>query len=46
MVASSVVAALTGLLACFVGGITGMMWMVVGELAATLPVFALQLRRR
>jgi hypothetical protein len=46
MLASSVVAALTGLLGCFVGGLTGMLWMVVGELAATIPAFALQLRRR
>lgn len=46
LVASSVVAALTGLLGCFVGGLTGMLWMILGELAATLPAFALQLRRR
>ena len=46
LVASSAVAALTGLLGCFVGGMTGMVWMLVGELAATLPAFALQLRRR
>ena len=44
--ASSIIAALTGLLGCFVGGITGMIWMAIGELAAMVPVFALQLRRR
>jgi hypothetical protein len=46
LVASSVIAALTGLLGCFVGGITGMLWMAVGELVATVLAFALQLRRR
>jgi hypothetical protein len=46
LLASSIVAALTGLLGCFVGGMTGMFWMAVGELAATAPAFALQLRRR
>jgi hypothetical protein len=44
--AATAVAALTGLLSCFVGGLIGAFWMVVGELAATLPVYALQLRRR
>ena len=46
LVAGSVVAALTGLLGCFVGGLTGMAWMVIGELAATVPAFAVELRRR
>ena len=46
LVASSVIAALTGLLSCFVGGLTGMMWMIVGELVATAPALAVQLRRR
>lgn len=46
LVGASVVAALTGLMGCFVGGLTGMAWMVVGELFATLPAFALELRRR
>ena len=46
LVAATAVAALTGLLGCFVGGMTGVVWMLVGELAATLPAFALQLRRR
>jgi hypothetical protein len=46
MVAGTAVAALTGLLGCFVGGMTGMLWMLVGELAATIPAFALQLRQR
>jgi hypothetical protein len=46
LVAGSAVAALTGLLGCFVGGVMGAMWMIAGELAATAPVFALQLRRR
>jgi len=46
LVAASVIAALTGLMGCFVGGLTGMAWMVVGELFATLPAFALELRRR
>ena len=40
-------AALTGLLCCFVGGLTGMAWMLLAELAATVPAFvALELRRR
>jgi hypothetical protein len=46
LVASGVVAALTGILGCFVGGLTGMVWMIVGEVAATVPVFAAQLARR
>ena len=46
LVAASVVAALTGLLGCFVGGLTGVIWMVAGELAATAPMYALELRRR
>ncbi len=46
LVGASLIAALTGLLGCFVGGLTGMAWMVVGELAATLPAFAVELRRR
>jgi hypothetical protein len=46
LLAASTVAALTGLLGCFVGGVTGMLWMVLGELTATLPAFAVQLRRR
>lgn len=46
LVASSAVAALTGALGCFVGGVTGMLWMIVGELVAAAPAFALPLRRR
>jgi hypothetical protein len=46
LLVASAVAALTGLLGCFVGGMTGVLWMVIGELAATLPAFAWQLRRR
>jgi hypothetical protein len=46
LVGASVVAALTGLIGCVVGGLTGMAWMIVGELAATLPAFAVELRRR
>jgi hypothetical protein len=46
LVAASVVAALTGILGCFVGGLTGMVWMVAGEIVATAPVFAVQLARR
>jgi hypothetical protein len=45
LIAASAVAALTGLLGCFVGGLTGMAWMVMGELVATLPAFAVELRR-
>ena len=46
LAAASTIAALTGLLGCFVGGLTGMAWMLMGELVATLPAFALELRRR
>ena len=46
LTAASAVAALTGLLGCFVGGLTGMAWMLMGELVATLPAFAVELRRR
>jgi hypothetical protein len=46
LVASGVVAALTGILGCFVGGLTGMVWMIAGELLATVPVFAVQRARR
>jgi hypothetical protein len=46
LTAATVVAALTGLLGCFVGGLMGTFWMVVGEVVATVPVFALQLRRQ
>jgi hypothetical protein len=46
LVAASAIAALTGLLGCFIGGLTGMAWMLLGELAATLPAFAVELRRR
>lgn len=46
LAAASVVAALTGLIGCFVGGLTGMVWMVGAEVAATLPAFAMELRRR
>jgi hypothetical protein len=46
LVGASVIAALTGIIGCFVGGLTGMAWMVLAELAATLPAFALELRRR
>jgi hypothetical protein len=45
LVAGTLVAALTGALGCFVGGAVGMLWMLAGELIATLPVVALQLRR-
>lgn len=45
LVAATAVAALTGLLGCFVGGLVGAAWMIVGEVAATVPVFALPLRR-
>jgi hypothetical protein len=43
---ATLIAALTGLMSCFVGGLTGMAWMLLAELAATLPAFALDLRRR
>jgi hypothetical protein len=43
---ATLIAALTGLISCFVGGLTGMAWMLLAELAATLPAFALELRRR
>lgn len=46
LLAASVVAALTGLLGCFVGGLNGVAWMIVGELVATAPALAVQLRRR
>ena len=46
LAAGSAVAALTGLLGCFVGGLGGILWMLAGEIAATLPAFALELRRR
>jgi hypothetical protein len=46
LIATTAVAALTGLLGCFVGGLMGVFWMIVGEVAATLPVYALQPRRR
>lgn len=46
LVAGSAIAALTGMLGCVVGGLTGVAWMIAGELAATLPAFALELRRR
>jgi len=46
LAAGSAIAALTGLLGCFVGGVTGIAWMLAGELAATLPAFAVELRRR
>jgi hypothetical protein len=46
LVAGGVIAALTGLLGCFVGGVTGALWMAAGEAFAALPAFALQLRRR
>jgi hypothetical protein len=46
LVSASAVAALTGLLGCFVGGLTGMAWMLMGELVATVPAFAVELRRR
>ncbi|HEX8954604.1 MAG TPA: hypothetical protein VF945_22270 [Polyangia bacterium] len=45
LVGASVIAALTGLIGCFVGGLAGMAWRVVGELVATVPAFALELRR-
>ncbi|MDB4968214.1 MAG: hypothetical protein JWN44_3903 [Myxococcales bacterium] len=45
LVAGSLVAALTGLLGCFVGGLTGAVWMLAGELAATLPAYASELKR-
>ena len=46
LVAGSAVAALTGMLGCFVGGLGGIAWMIAGELAATLPAFALGRLRR
>lgn len=46
LAAASTIAALTGLLGCFVGGLTGMAWMLLGELVATLPAFAVELHRR
>jgi hypothetical protein len=46
LVAGSAIAALTGLLGCFVGGLAGIAWMIAGELVATLPAVALELRRR
>jgi hypothetical protein len=46
LAAASVIAALTGLLSCFVGGLTGIAWMLLGELCAMLPAFAFELRRR
>jgi hypothetical protein len=46
LIAGGIVAALTGVLGCFIGGVTGAAWMAIGELAATAPLFALQFRRR
>jgi hypothetical protein len=46
LLAGGVVAALTGLLGCFVGGVMGALWMAIGEMAATLPALAASLRRR
>jgi hypothetical protein len=46
LAAGSAVAALTGMLGCFVGGLGGVAWMIAGELAATLPAFALGRLRR
>ena len=46
LLAGGVVAALTGLLGCFLGGVMGAVWMAVGEMTATLPAVAWELRRR
>jgi len=46
LIAGSTIAALTGLLGCFAGGIMGAVWMAFGEMAATLPAFAHKLHRR
>jgi hypothetical protein len=46
LIAGSAVAVLTGMLGCFVGGLAGIGWMILGELTATLPAYALELRRR
>jgi hypothetical protein len=46
LIVGGIVAGLTGMLGCFIGGVTGAAWMVLGELAATVPVLALQRRRR
>lgn len=46
LVAGGAVAALTGLLGCFVGGITGALWMALGELAALIPLVAYEVRSR
>ena len=46
LLAGGTVAALTGLLGCLVGGVGGALWMALAETVATLPAFALELRRR
>jgi len=46
LLAGGAIAALTGLLGCFMGGMMGAFWMALGELAGTIPGFAVQLRRR
>ena len=46
LAAGSAVAALTGMRGCVVGGLSGVGWMLVGELAATVPAFAVEIRRR
>jgi hypothetical protein len=46
LLAAGVVAALTGLLGCFIGGVMGAVWMALGETAATLPAVAWQQHRR
>jgi hypothetical protein len=46
LLAGGVVAALTGLLGCFLGGVMGAVWMALGEMAATLPAVAWQQHRR
>jgi hypothetical protein len=43
---ATLIATLTGLTSCFVGGLTGMAWMLLAALTATLPALALDLRRR
>ena len=41
---ATLIAALTGLMSCFVGGLTGMAWMLLAELVATVPALALSRR--
>jgi hypothetical protein len=46
LLAAGVIAALTGLLGCFLGGVMGAIWMALGEMTAALPAVAWEARRR